>query len=165
VAAYFPPVRMMLQATAIELASWRETQIAKVDFTNLKIKERVCRRKTLPDPVTAPWCRVFSQIGQGASGEVFRGVLNGTTVAVKVASCACTHSHCSASEASDESWWISLPCSVSSIRLSLTTSNKPSATRSPCSRPSDTRSASHLRSAASWHARFWAFLHRSEVGV
>lgn len=36
-----------MQATAIELASWRETQIANVDFTDLKIKERVCEKATL----------------------------------------------------------------------------------------------------------------------
>ncbi|KAJ4461032.1 putative Serine/threonine-protein kinase CTR1 [Paratrimastix pyriformis] len=50
------------KATSIELASWRETQVASVNFTALKILER---------------------IGHGAAGEVFRGDLRGTVVAVK----------------------------------------------------------------------------------
>ncbi|KAJ4461926.1 putative Serine/threonine-protein kinase EDR1 [Paratrimastix pyriformis] len=50
------------KATAIELQSWRATQIASVDFSRLKILER---------------------IGHGAAGEVFRGDLDGTPVAVK----------------------------------------------------------------------------------
>ncbi|KAJ4458279.1 putative mitogen-activated protein kinase [Paratrimastix pyriformis] len=50
------------RATNIELASWRTYQVAAVDFTNLKIEQR---------------------IGHGAAGEVFRGNLNGTAVAVK----------------------------------------------------------------------------------
>ncbi|KAJ4461976.1 hypothetical protein PAPYR_1680 [Paratrimastix pyriformis] len=51
------------KATSIELQSWRATQIASVDFSRLKILER---------------------IGNGAAGEVFRGDLDGTPVAVKV---------------------------------------------------------------------------------
>ncbi|KAJ4453141.1 putative mitogen-activated protein kinase [Paratrimastix pyriformis] len=50
------------RATTIELASWRSYQVASVDFTHLKIRER---------------------IGHGAAGEVFKGDLNGTAVAVK----------------------------------------------------------------------------------
>ncbi|KAJ4459026.1 putative Serine/threonine-protein kinase EDR1 [Paratrimastix pyriformis] len=50
------------RATAIELASWRSYQVASVDFTSLKILQRV---------------------GHGAAGEVFKGDLNGTAVAVK----------------------------------------------------------------------------------
>ncbi|KAJ4456372.1 putative protein kinase [Paratrimastix pyriformis] len=50
------------RATTIELASWRSYQVASVDFTHLKILER---------------------IGHGAAGEVFKGDLNGTTVAIK----------------------------------------------------------------------------------
>ncbi|KAJ4458460.1 putative Serine/threonine-protein kinase CTR1 [Paratrimastix pyriformis] len=50
------------RATSIELASWRSYQVATVDFANLKILQR---------------------IGHGAAGEVFKGDLNGTTVAVK----------------------------------------------------------------------------------
>ncbi|KAJ4457966.1 putative Serine/threonine-protein kinase EDR1 [Paratrimastix pyriformis] len=50
------------RASAIELASWKTFQVASIDFTNLKIRER---------------------IGHGAAGEVFRGDLNGTVVAVK----------------------------------------------------------------------------------
>jgi len=44
------PVRMLLQETVIELASWRETQIASVDFTNLTIKERVCETERCARP-------------------------------------------------------------------------------------------------------------------
>ncbi|KAJ4456214.1 putative protein kinase [Paratrimastix pyriformis] len=50
------------RATALELASWRTYQVAAVDFSNLKILQK---------------------IGEGGAGAVFKGDLNGTVVAVK----------------------------------------------------------------------------------
>ncbi|KAJ4455967.1 putative protein kinase [Paratrimastix pyriformis] len=67
--AYFLTRWLRLRrATSIELASWRGYQVASVDFSSLKI----CQRRL-----------TFIPIGNGAAGEVFKGDLNGTTVAVK----------------------------------------------------------------------------------
>eukprot|EP00771_Trimastix_marina_P001927 gnl/Trimastix_PCT/3037.p1 GENE.gnl/Trimastix_PCT/3037~~gnl/Trimastix_PCT/3037.p1 ORF type:complete len:725 (-),score=71.40 gnl/Trimastix_PCT/3037:37-2076(-) len=54
--------RKLRKSTALELQSWKNERISHVDFTDLKILER---------------------IGQGASGEVFKGMLHGSPVAVK----------------------------------------------------------------------------------